>query len=669
MDDSNDFIQLRNAVSALVKQYLALREKIDWKDSSKSATIMRLAKPFQTGYFTIAVAGKMSAGKSTFINSLIGEDLLPTGHFQTTSGITWIVSSDKRLMEVTYADGKKKEFTHDFANVLKTLIAVPEEFDSLPINHIDRLIKGGDDVASILKKKAAIEQETGTSATDELWEKYVSVMPKSKIAEKVVIHLQLPKEYEGWRIVDTPGVGAIGGIQDATKRLLTSKEGEDETNVVDAVVLLHKGTENIQDESANKFAEDVAKSMGTLANGRLFFVLTHAGSPEFIVNKDGIISRAVNLFGKRLNIPTNRIDYVDSLMQHVITDAIKSGRDFSNMNSIMQPLSGWTQSDWNSVSAQIFPIYQKLMASGKECSNATIFSELEKLSRFSQFREMLYQFLNAEKEQAFVQILTLIEAELELYADTLKADIDAVSNGLSAIQTRINETKVEKNELQKALLKLQQETSPAAIKKQFAFVDDEIQQISKKQSISEIRTTYLQIIEKGICAEKDLFQTLKKYFALYAEGFNNQTLTFRSIDFDELERKALVNATSQVKDYSRSKKELVKKGGMSSDDEYKVVYPYTKEKVDIEKKRREFASLVMREGRAHEEAYVAGTIAKYKNFFEITAEAIMEKTNDTIKRLNQYLSVGAENTVLLQKLREQMEAIEQVQKHLKTYED
>ena len=117
MDTKNDFMLLRQIVNDAVKQYTDLRKRIDWKDKGKSATIMRLAKPFQTGYFTIAVAGKMSSGKSTFINSLIGEDLLPTGtgHFQTTSGITWIISSDKRYMEVTYADGKKRTFTDNLA--------------------------------------------------------------------------------------------------------------------------------------------------------------------------------------------------------------------------------------------------------------------------------------------------------------------------------------------------------------------------------------------------------------------------------------------------------------------------------------------------------------------------------------------------------------------------
>ena len=63
MSNINDFMSLRSAVDKALSQYLQLRKKIDWKDSGKSATIQQLAQPFLNGYFTIAIAGKMSAGK------------------------------------------------------------------------------------------------------------------------------------------------------------------------------------------------------------------------------------------------------------------------------------------------------------------------------------------------------------------------------------------------------------------------------------------------------------------------------------------------------------------------------------------------------------------------------------------------------------------------------
>lgn len=531
MDSKNDFMILRETVNKAVTQYMEVREKIEWKDKGKSASILRMAKPFQTGYFTIAVAGKMSSGKSTFINSLIGENLLPTGHFQTTSGITWIVSSDKRYMEVTYADGKMLTYKQNLAEELRNLVAVPERFDSLPIHHINILIKGGDDIKSILEKKAGIEEMTRTSAPDSLWREYVKGMTKSRIPEKVVIYLPLPKEYEGWRIIDTPGVGAVGGIQDATKKLLTTKEGEERTYAVDAVVLLHNCRENIEDESANTFAEDIRKSMGELAKNRLFFVLTHASDSTFITHKDSTLGKAESLFGAKLNIPVARINYVDSLVHHFINDAKKSHKDFSNPLSLQSPLEGWSEKDWKSIQDILSHYYIDFMMKGIECNNGTLFAELEKVSRFDALRNMLYEFLNNEKEKAFSELLTLIKDELESYGKSLKSDIQSVCNGKVAIDRQIAEIEKEKTRLNIALGNIRDKATSGAIDEEFSFIDTELAKLSQLGSIGEVRTKFLQIIEESLSTEKRFFSSLIKEFSKFVGQFSDTSTTFATLDF------------------------------------------------------------------------------------------------------------------------------------------
>lgn len=560
MRDSSDFMKLRANVNKVLSQYMQLRKKIDWKDSSKSATIQQLAQPFLNGYFTIAIVGKMSAGKSTFINSLIGENILPTGHFQTTSGITWIVSSKDRSMEVTFADGKKLTYKNHFAEELRKLVAVPEEFDALPVNDINTLIIGNNDINTILQKKAGIEVKTGTSSSEDLWKKYVSVTPKSKIAQKVVIHIPLPDEYEGWRIVDTPGVGAIGGIQETTMQLFTSRDkSNNNQHLVDAVILLHKGTENIQDESANRFAEDVSKSMGELAKGRLFFVLTHASTPEFLNYKDGILSRASNLFGRRLDIPAERIIYVDSFIQRFITDAKKTGKDFSNPKIFSTPLTGWTEEDWKAIRNHFYQLYMDLTTQGKETSNSTIFGQLETTARFDVLRDKLNDFLNNEKEATFNRLMNLIEDELKLYQSRVQKDIQAVSNGSSEIAKQIKEAEQENLQLNQVLVKLQQKATSGAIKKIFEFVDPELEALSTKKTITEVRAAYLQIIDKGINVEKNYFETLIRDFELFAREFSNSNLTMKSLDMQYIEQEAQKKLHLKLQIILELKKGLLRK--------------------------------------------------------------------------------------------------------------
>lgn len=665
MEAQNDFMILRQTVNKAVKQYIDLRERIDWKDKGKSKTIMRLAKPFQTGYFTIAVAGKMSSGKSTFINSLIGENLLPTGHFQTTSCITWIVSADKRYMEVSFADGQKKTFTKNLAEELQKLVAVPEKFEQLPISHLNILIKQGDNISEILKKKAGIEEMTKTTADDALWEEYVSITPKSKIPEKVEIYLQLPKEYEGWRIVDTPGVGAVGGIQDATKKLLTSKEGDDRAYSIDAVILLHNCKENIQDQTANEFAEDIRKSMGDLADGRLFFVMTHACDPDFICHKESTLQKAEELFGTKLKIPKSRINYVDSFIHRFITSAKKSKKDFSNLVVFLQtpPLEGWKEEDWGIMKKLLPQFYANLMESGKECTNSSLFAELESVSRFESLRAMLYEFLNDEKSKAFSDLMSLIQSELQAYGKSLRKDIQAVSKGKAAIDKKIEEVEKEKTQLNIALGKIRDKATKGVIEERFSFIDREFLKLSQLESISDVRTAFLQVIEKGVSTEKKIFSSLINEFESYVSKFDDSATTFESLDLSQIEFDAREEAITYETDYDRPETEYVCCG------EDKTTYPYTKQKIDFDKQRRKFTATVITKGRTQFEKFKSGLMHKIESFFKIAKADIDEKTDAAIHKLEDYKRNWDEKDMILSGLHSKLSQVESALADLKKFEE
>lgn len=85
----NEFARLRKLVDTALNRYREVRKGCGIADDGwHSRSIERIAKPFINGHFTLAVVGKVSSGKSSFINALLGcKDLLPTGHDQTTCGI------------------------------------------------------------------------------------------------------------------------------------------------------------------------------------------------------------------------------------------------------------------------------------------------------------------------------------------------------------------------------------------------------------------------------------------------------------------------------------------------------------------------------------------------------------------------------------------------------
>jgi len=116
---SKEEIKIKN-VKAEIK-----KPKIDWlkiikatEETSKllrktekkefSTELIKIKKKITNPIFSIAVVGEFNRGKSTFINNLLGEDLLPTGELPTTALLTKIKYGPTKRIYWFY-DGKKQE--------------------------------------------------------------------------------------------------------------------------------------------------------------------------------------------------------------------------------------------------------------------------------------------------------------------------------------------------------------------------------------------------------------------------------------------------------------------------------------------------------------------------------------------------------------------------------
>ena len=98
-----------NSYPSLLEELLSIQEELETKE------------------FRITVVGEFSSGKSTFLNALIGKDVLPHGVKETTAAVTYIynVSSvDTRLNTavVHFKDKSSENVTLDIGNNPKALV-------------------------------------------------------------------------------------------------------------------------------------------------------------------------------------------------------------------------------------------------------------------------------------------------------------------------------------------------------------------------------------------------------------------------------------------------------------------------------------------------------------------------------------------------------------------
>lgn len=120
-------------------------------DEEKTSSLIDLASSVQNGKFSIVVVGQFSAGKSTFLNALMGEKYLPSFTTETTATINFLRSvnespTKKPLIKVNYKDGKvescaevtleniEKFVSTNGVDVAKNILSVEVFLDSKYLN-------------------------------------------------------------------------------------------------------------------------------------------------------------------------------------------------------------------------------------------------------------------------------------------------------------------------------------------------------------------------------------------------------------------------------------------------------------------------------------------------------------------------------------------------------
>lgn len=484
MDDymkiEDSFVRFREMLEDAIALYERARLTASVSDTGLSASIYRMAEPFRKGFFTLAVVGKMSSGKSTFVNALLGDkDLLPTGFFQTTCTLTSIQHSETKKLKVVYGNGSEKEYSENISESLKDLVAIPDEYKNLPVNNVNRMIISDMSVDEICSDEwvRKLEQLARQKIDVDNLRKYVDTHPKDIIPTAVAIECPLNKNYQGWRIVDTPGVDAIGGIEDDTKRFLCGSDDDGNHNV-DAIIFVQKAQANIEDLHLNEF---VSKTMDTLteeAKQRTFFVLTHGADPSFLRNKTEIMDVAKRLFVNYTKVGINgeRLIALDSLASLLEAD---SSLDLESLIMDGQP-QHWNPKEWDICRDMLGQIEFMLRRKKTEVNNENLRRELRELAHFEKFRSMLDDFVQEEKLSSFTTIINLIDEDITQCISVKEKEISILKNNLGK----------EPDEFM------------ADLAKEKELLDDFQQQANDK--IREIRNTFSKTHVDGIFEQKVL---------------------------------------------------------------------------------------------------------------------------------------------------------------------
>lgn len=397
----------KNIISSREK-YLSLKKKYSL-EAGQERSLEHQAQPFEKGYFTLAVMGKTSSGKSTFLNALLGiSDLLPTGANQTTSGITYIRHGEQTCIEITFGDGKKKQLSGNLQKNLQQVVSVGK-FSNLPFTLIDDCILQGMSAKMILEQQQALSKKSGMPINRADLQRYLNMRRRSDIPIEVVVYTPLPEQFRTWQILDTPGVGAIGGIENKTFELLNEKTGE-KTFAVDAIIFCIKGTDAAEERSNIDFFRETIDKLYPVTRERLFMVATHYYEMKEVDQwKASIIH---NLTGY---IKPDRLYLLDSYIEQLRADLAGAAIDIqAQFVDQKERRPAWSDEQYKAYRSILREIEDQLDEESLAKNNETYLCCLEGFSAFGAFREVLDNF-----------VADVRGASYEAYVKTLKEDIEA----------------------------------------------------------------------------------------------------------------------------------------------------------------------------------------------------------------------------------------------------
>lgn len=415
--------ELRNRVIKANRLYDELRKTIDIPEEEpyQRVGIQSLSEPFVKGVFTLAVIGQMSAGKSAFINALLeDEDLLPTGHFQTTCTLTEIVWGEEKKLRITYGDGHIQEFGNDdnISAELKKAVAIPKHFDSLPINHIHEFILRGQGIKEILAHKDVIKKLSKRNIDEDLVKEYVlgnvkeGILPKTKSTIPVHVYMEYPlsDSYRGWRIVDTPGIGALGGIDQTTKDFLAN-------DTVDAAVFMFNGADHIEKTELMEMVSNAFTQLSDVAKERTFFVITHAGEATCRNNIDATYKIALQLFSEGdVSIPKERFFAVDSMLSLLYDCAIvPSNLDPMIFDTRGVKIEGMSEEEIKMYRTMIVLLLDELEKESKELNTENLNKKIVEVAGFVALKQALGDFARDAKIIAYNSLFDTILLDLKSF--------------------------------------------------------------------------------------------------------------------------------------------------------------------------------------------------------------------------------------------------------------
>lgn len=151
-------LEEKKKLNEIIEIAQEIADKISYKENHESLT--KIKNDIENDFYMIVTVGEFNNGKSTFLNSLIGRRILPTGVLPTTATINTLKWGEEEFLKIYKKDGEVEKTIH--LENLESFIAT-DEVDFNEIEHLEISLP-----SSLLENKVILVDTPGLNDINQL---------------------------------------------------------------------------------------------------------------------------------------------------------------------------------------------------------------------------------------------------------------------------------------------------------------------------------------------------------------------------------------------------------------------------------------------------------------------------------------------------------------------
>lgn len=473
---------------------------------------------------------------------------------------------------------------------------------------------------AIWENHERLEAETLCAKIDKsLLKEYVSHRKPKDIAVEVRMKYPFNEELKGWRVIDTPGIGAIGGIEKRTKQLL-DKQKDDNTREVDAIIFLQNGSQTLDETDTKKFVNEQLENLSEADKHRLFYVLTHSSDTNFLNHKESKLNFITQNYGEKIKCLT----YADSLLHAFLNDLADSDVDLKEYSQFELP-EDWAEDEWDIIMTVLFQAQQHLRKTKDTFNHDTMLRTLVEWAHFDALKSEINEFARTEKQNSLKRLINLIAMDYLGFVKQLTMEKGLVDGDLVAINKAIEDVEKKRNDYNILAREADEKIKSDKIASRFSFINDELLKIEHLETIELVRTALTNLFDLVQEKEHEEFENIINDFSAFFTEYDSKDIVLESIDFASLEKEA---TSKSIEEYLISPERKISKCCQADE----VIEAKWGKRVSEQEQLNEFKALVLNKARQHRDEFLRQVKIKADNMHDVVFDELDRKLNEEKSR-------------------------------------